>query len=34
VETDATSITDAIVRRLEDLVLGELEPGAELPSEP
>ena len=33
-ETDTTSVTDAIVRRLEDLVLGELEPGAELPSEP
>jgi GntR family transcriptional regulator, transcriptional repressor for pyruvate dehydrogenase complex len=31
--TEATSITDAVVRRLEDLVLGELEPGAELPSE-
>ena len=28
-----TSITDAVVRRLEDLVLGELEPGDELPSE-
>jgi len=34
VETDATSIMDVLVRRLEDLVLGELEPGAELPSEP
>ena len=30
---EATSITDAVVHRLEDLVLGELEPGAELPSE-
>jgi DNA-binding FadR family transcriptional regulator len=28
-----TSITDAVVQRLEDLVLGELEPGAVLPSE-
>jgi GntR family transcriptional repressor for pyruvate dehydrogenase complex len=32
VETTA-SITDTVVQRLEDLVLGELEPGAELPSE-
>jgi GntR family transcriptional regulator, transcriptional repressor for pyruvate dehydrogenase complex len=30
---EASSITDTVVRRLEDLVLGELEPGAELPSE-
>jgi GntR family transcriptional regulator, transcriptional repressor for pyruvate dehydrogenase complex len=30
---EPTSITDAVVKRLEDLVLGELEPGAELPSE-
>jgi len=29
----ATSVTDSVVQRLEDLVLGELEPGAELPSE-
>jgi len=29
----ATSLTDSVVQRLEDLVLGELEPGAELPSE-
>jgi GntR family transcriptional regulator, transcriptional repressor for pyruvate dehydrogenase complex len=27
------SITETVVQRLEDLVLGELEPGAELPSE-
>ena len=27
------SITDTVVQRLEDLVLGDLEPGAELPSE-
>jgi GntR family transcriptional regulator, transcriptional repressor for pyruvate dehydrogenase complex len=30
---EATSVTDSVVQRLEDLVLGELEPGAELPSE-
>jgi GntR family transcriptional repressor for pyruvate dehydrogenase complex len=29
----AASITETVVQRLEDLVLGELEPGAELPSE-
>src|ERR671915_302934 len=29
----ASSITEAVVQRLEDLVLTELEPGAELPSE-
>jgi len=28
------SVSDAVVQRLEDLVLAELEPGAELPSEP
>ena len=28
-----TSLTDSVVRRLEQLVLGELEPGADLPSE-
>jgi len=33
-ETDAAaSVTDTVVQRLEDLVLGELEPGAELASE-
>jgi len=31
--SEAVSITDTVVQRLEDLVLGELEPGAELPSE-
>jgi len=29
----AGGITETVVQRLEDLVLGELEPGAELPSE-
>ena len=28
----AASITETVVQRLEDLVLGEREPGAELPS--
>jgi GntR family transcriptional repressor for pyruvate dehydrogenase complex len=31
--SEAVSITDTVVQRLEDLVLGELETGAELPSE-
>jgi DNA-binding FadR family transcriptional regulator len=30
----SASVTDLVVQRLEDLVLAELEPGAELPSEP
>jgi GntR family transcriptional regulator, transcriptional repressor for pyruvate dehydrogenase complex len=30
----SASVTDLVVQRLEDLVLAELDPGAELPSEP
>jgi GntR family transcriptional regulator, transcriptional repressor for pyruvate dehydrogenase complex len=30
----SASVTDVVVRRLEDMVLAELDPGAELPSEP